>query len=1067
MSSKDETCQPAPFLVVRTPLLPFHTLKDLSPPLISSYSDRELERRRAELTERVRAQVENPEVMDAIAIASRSLYAQLRSWRSVKSAGKEKKLVFALFRYLARMSYRCTPFGLFAGVGFSEFDWCSSGQDVGIRLSARTLNRRVSRIDLDVLARVAQSMETPGAIPHLRYFANPTLRRVGPVWHYIESRYSGGRRSFKLSSVEDFQALSCVLEHVQKAEDLVRLSDISGVLTRHGIEVADEEARDFAVELVRNQVLLTNLEPTITGESSFQTLTEELAKCGLPVSETLSALGTALKALDGKPVGQGAEDYLRLDSQIRSLTDDTIKDTLQVDLCTGVESAKLPRYLVESLTTVATVLARLWSGMPPELDEFKKAFYDRYGNDYVPLLEALDPELGIPFGNTAWDEVPLLKNVPKAVPVATSKGHVRPLDALLAEACARAIETGAEEYELTQDTLDEAFMGRPINLPSSFALLSTILPGSDHRNWRAFVRAASGPSAGSLISRFCPLDERLDAAAKALLRHDDKEYEGKALAEIVHWPEARASNVVRRSSLRSYELPIFGRSALPKDRQIALSDLLVGLEHGRLRLKTKSSGQYVLPRLTSAHAFRNPRNISIYKFLSTLQHHDGAFGLFVWPDAFKSVPRTPRIVYGNCILALQTWNLTRKQLVKLGGLSANDAFRQMQEWRSQMSWPRFIELVDGDNCLPVDLDNPLSIDVFVDEVAGRWHVAVREILETEHFVSGPDGGYTNEVVLPFTATVKMPPEEAPAASSTGIHRPKYEPGSEWIYIKLYLGTLTADRVLRDYIQPVVTELVNTGDLERWFFIRYSDPDYHLRLRFKLHSADEVGSALATIRRTLRKLWDSGLVSKTDLSTYEPEVDRYGGPSALDSAETIFRYDSDCVLELLGREELLEPEHRALISIESANGLWSALGHDTEARRRAYESAAAAMRPNATNDKGWKIALDRKYRDVKPMLDKLFHASADSYATKAFATRDRHIQAAIARLRALAERGELTRPLESIWRSHVHMAINRLAVSSNTAQEAVIYEMLYRWYRTEALRHPGSAIALQEPSTQQA
>ncbi len=46
-------------------------------------------------------------------------------------------------------------------------------------------------------------------------------------------------------------------------------------------------------------------------------------------------------------------------------------------------------------------------------------------------------------------------------------------------------------------------------------------------------------------------------------------------------------------------------------------------------------------------------------------------------------------------------------------------FRQVQEWRGRRRLPRWIELVEADQLLPIDLDNPLLVDTFVELVKGR------------------------------------------------------------------------------------------------------------------------------------------------------------------------------------------------------------------------------------------------------------------------------------------------------------------------------------------------------------
>lgn len=61
-----------------------------------------------------------------------------------------------------------------------------------------------------------------------------------------------------------------------------------------------------------------------------------------------------------------------------------------------------------------------------------------------------------------------------------------------------------------------------------------------------------------------------------------------------------------------------------------------------------------------------------------------------------------------------------------------------------------------------------------------------------------------------------------------IHR-TFIPGSQWVYIKLYTGEKTADDLLIQVIAPVIKKVQKAQHIKKWFFIRYSDPDFHLRI----------------------------------------------------------------------------------------------------------------------------------------------------------------------------------------------------------------------------------------------
>ena len=59
------------------------------------------------------------------------------------------------------------------------------------------------------------------------------------------------------------------------------------------------------------------------------------------------------------------------------------------------------------------------------------------------------------------------------------------------------------------------------------------------------------------------------------------------------------------------------------------------------------------------------------------------------------------------------------------------------------------------------------------------------------------------------------------------------PGSEWVYFKIYTGTKTADSILKNELYDFVKEMMKYDLIDRWFFIRYNDPDFHIRLRLHM------------------------------------------------------------------------------------------------------------------------------------------------------------------------------------------------------------------------------------------
>ena len=63
----------------------------------------------------------------------------------------------------------------------------------------------------------------------------------------------------------------------------------------------------------------------------------------------------------------------------------------------------------------------------------------------------------------------------------------------------------------------------------------------------------------------------------------------------------------------------------------------------------------------------------------------------------------------------------------------------------------------------------------------------------------------------------------------------FYPGDKWLYYKLYGGVKSCDFILPIYILPMMNRLKRMHLISKWFYIRYSDPDFHIRLRIELTS----------------------------------------------------------------------------------------------------------------------------------------------------------------------------------------------------------------------------------------
>tara|TARA_R100000789_G_scaffold100433_1_gene110619 strand:- start:1972 stop:2247 length:276 start_codon:yes stop_codon:yes gene_type:complete len=75
-------------------------------------------------------------------------------------------------------------------------------------------------------------------------------------------------------------------------------------------------------------------------------------------------------------------------------------------------------------------------------------------------------------------------------------------------------------------------------------------------------------------------------------------------------------------------------------------------------------------------------------------------------------------------------------------------------------------------------------------------------------------------------------------------------GSEWLFYKIYVGPKTGDALLTQAVKPLVYKLVSDSLVEKWFFIRYTDPNFHIRLRLRLMHNPAKADRRSVSKRTL-------------------------------------------------------------------------------------------------------------------------------------------------------------------------------------------------------------------------
>ena len=372
-------------------------------------------------------------------------------------------------------------------------------------------------------------------------------------------------------------------------------------------------------------------------------------------------------------------------------------------------------------------------------------------------------------------------------------------------------------------------------------------------------------------------------------------------------------------------------------------------------------------------------------------------------------------------------------------------------------------LTDHDNTLPVDLDNALAVDSLIHVLKDRESATLTEMYPgpDDLCAEGDDGRYVHELLIPCIARAESV-LAAPAPAATPCDRRSipiqrtFVPGSEWVYAKLYAGASTADRLLSQLIGPVSQALLAKGWIDRWFFIRYADPDEHLRWRCMWPTGRAPPACSRHIERAITTALAAGLVRRLVFDTYEREVERYGGEAGVDAAEQYFRVDSEAVLQLLDPTKGVGPDLRWQAAIPGIDTLLSDFGFDLDARLRLMRTLRERFGREFHADAPFARQLAARYRAVRPDLQRLLAAEASDASTPwldAFARRSARAREALTILRAAEQAASLDVPVAVLAESYVHMHLNRLFRAEQRAHELVVYDFLSCLYEGRlAQRH---------------
>ncbi|WP_188982571.1 lantibiotic dehydratase [Dyadobacter beijingensis] len=961
-------------------------------------------------------------MQDAIRLASPDLHTSLLCWLQNMPLKGREELIATFYKYFVRASTRCTPFGLFAGLAYGEI----------LRETKFAFNpelRPVMQIspEFDWQCRLSKKLfRDPDVRAKLLVKPNSSLVNGGGSHRYIE-RTEGG---YFLNTFTQDEPLRLTLELVGEG---IRYETLTNQLVQMGYEL--DKVISFIDELLENDLLEFAENPTVIGRMFPGKVIDRLGD-GESIPESVRSLHSIQSLFDNPTSDLELLEILRDKmTQIDSPSAGIVR--LKVDSFFTFEKAQLSETFVQSTIDSLRDLSVLNFNAPrQDLESFKEKFRFKYDTQEIPLWLALDSELGLGFEgdfgslDTA-DEGQVLQhrdlftNTTEA-PGAWWQNYLASKYLSVLASRTREISLVAADLRAIKDIRPKEHTTSSM-ASSAFAFGSIIADTCDVEasgNLQFILAVCQGPSAINMLGRFAGGCERLRDQLSNIVAYEQEQNPDALLAEVVHAPGGKVANIMSRPTLYDYEIEYLGNASVEKENVIVFSDLMVSVHEGQIMLRCKKRDKRVIPRLSNMH--NHQRGLPVYRFLAALQSQDSSFRIN-WDWGFLAHSDfLPRITYKHIIVARATWKLKRPDFQSL-------TITEIAAKLASLDVPNQFVIAEGDNELFVDASVRESLLTLRSYLLKHEVVYLKEFIHkcNNALIRSGDEIVVNEMVIPFQ--IQQSGNRHKRLATLVPNRPtvteQFEPGSEWIYVKLYASEAMTDSLIRNKIANFAAELVERGVVEKFFFIRYHDVESHLRMRFLRLGNSTLEDIIAPLRQLLAFEFTHKLIARMQLDTYQRELDRYGRDK-IEDCETYFSEDSLAISKFLAegnsirtiQERLTYAVVRIMEKFTSAGILSNEMsGICLVARNRLLLDLALPL-AELSNWRGLTSALARQAIDCDEQ------DSPDSCSRNT--------------LRTILQEMEGSKR-ENLIIDLIHMSINRLFKDHQRYYEAVVYHFIYK------------------------
>ncbi|MFA6275596.1 MAG: thiopeptide-type bacteriocin biosynthesis protein [Pedobacter sp.] len=890
------------------------------------------------------------ELKQSIAISSTDFYQQIKDIEIDQLDTMPQKLKHTVWKYFNRAKYRATPYGTFAGFGIIEKEDPSTNKL--IIKNKQALHAFVDWPEKDKLEYIFQDVIDQ----NLHLFANSSYYLTIDSIRYLSCNEG-------LSELTDLEKNVDVIEILKACEKPIPINDLCENLIASGHEKA--EILSLIEDMIGIQLLITERDPNIIGLDYFQRI-----------------------------------GHLALNnSDAYHLTErESIKGDLDRGLC---------RHIISLLPLIKSPDPR---DRNIELQKFTAKFQKKFDQREIPLMQVIDPEIGVGYGDMERDSGTKDFIVGFRKKNSEEFGFFNEFKASLDRKMKMAISPGQTIF------LDEKQLKIPEKGPIMTNSCGVLITVADEL---ISLEMTGGSTINILTGRFTLDNPTVLECARNVANSEQHANPDVLFFDIAYLIQDRLDNVNRRQLIYDYQLSIlnYDTSADP----LTLNDIYLSIQNNQVVLRSKKLDRRLIPRMSTAYNYTRS-DLPLFRLLCDLQLQNIPPNIpLKLKNIFSDLNFYPRLQYKNIVLSPARWKLEYNRLQEMNIFSPEG----LRQYFAKLNMPRHVKNGDSDMTLCFDTQTDLDMEVLIGLLEKQKNLYLDEaILPREPNIFDENGNpYIGEFILNLCHQENVYKGIASCANfKEKVEVPGfYLPGSEWLYYEIYCHPRRGDQLLVEYIRPFLK--VHHQLIEKCFFIRYNENGEHIRLRILLRDLRDAYRLTSSLSVLLQPLLQHGMVSDLQFKTYKRELERYG-KDLMETIETHFCLDSKYVLLLLEAQPSATEKYQlciALLNEIKASGILNNIG----IKQLIERFSNSFIKEHQLDAQGFK-KLNREYKLFKETKAFIPNAQQQSAFNQ---LKDHFIN--------ILERCTDARK-EQIMGDLIHMQVNRLFNQDQRIHEMVMY-----------------------------